>query len=77
MWADTFHLHIGDTLGFLVGERAIDARLTSIREVDWSSFNVNFFVMLDPVHGRRIAARLDRELSFVARQRQRAGRVLA
>ncbi|MGH8211979.1 MAG: ABC transporter permease [Rhodanobacteraceae bacterium] len=51
MWADTFHLHPGDTLGFLVGERRIDAKLTSIREVDWSRFNVNFFVMLDRVHG--------------------------
>ncbi len=51
MWADTFHLQLGDTLGFLVGERRIDAKLTSIREVDWSRFNVNFFVMLDPVHG--------------------------
>src|SRR5581483_4635986 len=51
MWADTFHLQPGDTLGFLVGERRIDAKLTSIREVDWSRFNVNFFVMLDPVHG--------------------------
>src|SRR5579883_2319779 len=51
MWADTFDLHPGDTLSFLVGERHIDARLTSIREVDWSRFNVNFFVMLDPAHG--------------------------
>lgn len=51
MWVDTFHLRLGDTLGFVVGERRIDAKLTSIREVDWSRFNVNFFVMLDPVHG--------------------------
>ncbi|HEY3521178.1 MAG TPA: FtsX-like permease family protein [Rhodanobacteraceae bacterium] len=51
MWADTFHLRLGDTLGFVVGERRIDAKLTSIREVDWSRFNVNFFVMLDPLHG--------------------------
>jgi putative ABC transport system permease protein len=54
MWAETFDLHPGDTLDFLVGERTIDARLTSIREVDWSRFNVNFFVMLDPVHGREL-----------------------
>jgi putative ABC transport system permease protein len=51
MWVDTFGLRLGDTLGFVVGERRIDAKLTSIREVDWSRFNVNFFVMLDPVHG--------------------------
>ncbi|HET6913450.1 MAG TPA: FtsX-like permease family protein [Rhodanobacteraceae bacterium] len=51
LWADTFDLHVGDTLGFLVGERSTDARVSSIREVDWSSFNVNFFLLLDPAHG--------------------------
>jgi putative ABC transport system permease protein len=50
-WIRRFHLQLGDTLGFLVGNQRIDARLTSIREVDWSRFNVNFFVLLDPVHG--------------------------
>ncbi|MEO6968877.1 MAG: FtsX-like permease family protein [Rhodanobacteraceae bacterium] len=50
MWADGFGLHIGDTLGLLVGERSLDARVTSMREVDWSSFNVNFFLLLDPAH---------------------------
>lgn len=54
MWADTFNLHLGDTLGFLVGERSINARVTSIREVDWSSFNVNFFLLLDPAHARTL-----------------------
>lgn len=52
MWADTFDLRLGDTLGLLVGERSLDARVASIREVDWSSFNVNFFVMLDPSHAQ-------------------------
>ncbi|TAN05137.1 MAG: FtsX-like permease family protein [Rhodanobacteraceae bacterium] len=50
-WIRRFDLHLGDTLGFLVGNRRIDARLTSIRQVDWSRFNVNFFVLLDPAHG--------------------------
>lgn len=50
VWIRRFGLKLGDTLGFLIGDRRIDARLTSIREVDWSRFNVNFFVMLDPVH---------------------------
>lgn len=54
LWADTFNLHLGDTLGFQIGERAIAARITSIREVDWSSFNVNFFLLLDPVHARSL-----------------------
>ncbi len=50
-WIHRFDLKLGDTLGFLVGNQRIDARLTSIRGVDWSRFNVNFFVMLDPQHG--------------------------
>jgi putative ABC transport system permease protein len=54
MWADTFNLHLGDTLGFLVGERSLRARVTSIREVDWSSFNVNFFLLLDPAHAQTL-----------------------
>jgi putative ABC transport system permease protein len=49
-WRDRFQLKLGDTLRFEVGEGSIDARVTSIRKVDWSSFRVNFFLMLDPAH---------------------------
>ena len=51
VWIRRFDLKLGDRLQFLVGNQRIDARLTSIREVDWSRFNVNFFVLLDPAHG--------------------------
>jgi putative ABC transport system permease protein len=50
MWRDIFGLKIGDTLRFDVGEGSIDARVGSIRKVDWSSFRVNFFLLLDPAH---------------------------
>jgi putative ABC transport system permease protein len=53
-WVHRFDLKLGDRLAFLVGDQRIDARLTSIREVDWSRFNVNFFVMLDPAHGEAL-----------------------
>jgi putative ABC transport system permease protein len=53
-WVRRFDLKLGDRLAFLVGDQRIDARLTSIREVDWSRFNVNFFVMLDPAHGQTL-----------------------
>lgn len=53
-WIHRFGLRLGDTLGFLIGNQRIEARLTSIREVDWSRFNVNFFVMLDPAHGETL-----------------------
>ncbi|HJR10669.1 MAG TPA: FtsX-like permease family protein [Rhodanobacteraceae bacterium] len=53
-WVRRFDLELGDELEFLVGNQRIEARLTSIREVDWSRFNVNFFVMLDPAHGETL-----------------------
>jgi putative ABC transport system permease protein len=49
-WRDMFALKLGDTLRFDIGEGSIDAKITSIRKVDWSSFRVNFFLMLDPAH---------------------------
>ena len=50
MWRDMFHLRLGDTLSLDVGEGTVDAKVTSIRQVDWSSFRVNFFLLLDPAH---------------------------
>lgn len=50
MWRDMFSLKIGDTLSFNVGEGNLDAKVGSIRKVDWSSFRVNFFLLLDPDH---------------------------
>ncbi|MBB6242353.1 FtsX-like permease family protein [Rhodanobacter sp. MP1X3] len=50
MWRDMFSLKLGDTLSFNVGEGNLDAKIGSIRKVDWSSFRVNFFLLLDPDH---------------------------
>jgi putative ABC transport system permease protein len=50
MWRDMFSLKVGDTLSFNVGEGNLDATVGSIRKVDWSSFRVNFFLLLDPDH---------------------------
>ena len=49
-WRDRYGLKVGDTLSFNVGEGNIDATVSSIRKVDWSSFRVNFFLLLDPAH---------------------------
>ncbi|MCE5234324.1 MAG: ABC transporter permease [Xanthomonadaceae bacterium] len=53
-WAQTFGLKLGDTLTFAVGDRALTARITSLRGVDWSSFRVNFFLLLDPAHAAEL-----------------------
>ncbi|MEY2160858.1 ABC transporter permease [Rhodanobacter sp. FW106-PBR-LB-2-11] len=50
MWRDMFALKLGDTMRFDVGEGSIEAKVGSVRKVDWSSFRVNFFLLLDPAH---------------------------
>ena len=53
-WAQRFGVKLGDTLGFRIGEDTFTARVTSLRKVDWTSFRVNFFLLLDPVHARAL-----------------------
>ncbi|HQS32271.1 MAG: ABC transporter permease, partial [Polaromonas sp. 39-63-203] len=43
--AKTLGLKLGDSLRFDIGGQQNDARITSLRKVDWSSMRVNFFVM--------------------------------
>jgi putative ABC transport system permease protein len=38
----------GDTLRFSVAGATLDARVTSIRKVQWDSFHPNFFMIFDP-----------------------------
>jgi putative ABC transport system permease protein len=47
-WARTFNLGVGDQLTVSVGDREIEARVSSIRSVDWDSFRVNFFLLYKP-----------------------------
>ncbi len=51
MWAQRLGVSLGDELTFESGARRFTATVTSIREVDWNSFNVNFFVLLTPDAG--------------------------
>lgn len=46
--AETLDLHLGDELSFLVAEREMRGRITSLRKVDWENFQVNFFVVTTP-----------------------------
>ena len=48
MWAERLGVALGDELTFESGARRFTATVTSIRDVDWNSFNVNFFVLLSP-----------------------------
>lgn len=46
--AEALGMHLGDTLTFDLAGTPITARITSLRRVDWDSFNVNFFVLAPP-----------------------------
>jgi putative ABC transport system permease protein len=43
--ADTLGLKLGDTMKFDVGGMPVEAKISSLREVDWASMRANFFVM--------------------------------
>jgi len=46
--ADTLHIKLGDTLRFEVAGQVVQARVRSLRKVQWDSFKVNFFVLAAP-----------------------------
>ncbi|KAB7627662.1 ABC transporter permease [Alkalilimnicola sp. S0819] len=46
--AETLGMELGDELSFEVAGEIVTGRVTSLREVDWDSFNVNFFVVGTP-----------------------------
>ncbi len=43
--AKTLGLQLGDSLRFDIGGLPVEARITSLRKVDWGSMRANFFVM--------------------------------
>jgi len=53
-WFQMFNLKIGDTMTLRFGDTEITPTVSSVREVDWDSFRVNFFMMLDPQHAAEI-----------------------
>jgi len=46
--AKTLGIRLGDTLRFDVAGQQVEAPVTSLRKLDWSSMRVNFFVILPP-----------------------------
>ncbi len=43
--ATTLNLKLGDSLRFDIGGMPVDARITSLRKVDWGSMRANFYAM--------------------------------
>jgi putative ABC transport system permease protein len=46
--AQTLGIQLGDSLTFQVANQKIKATVTSLRAVEWNSFNPNFFVIASP-----------------------------
>lgn len=46
--AKTLRLKLGDKLVFDIAGQQVEARVTSLRELEWGSMQVNFFVILNP-----------------------------
>jgi len=53
-WADRVGVGVGDRMTFDSGGRAFSAEITNIRDVEWNSFNVNFFLLLTPEAGEML-----------------------
>ncbi|HMM65331.1 MAG TPA: FtsX-like permease family protein [Dokdonella sp.] len=53
-WFEMFRLKLGDTMTLRFGDSEVSATVSSVREIDWDSFRVNFFMMLDPAHGESL-----------------------
>lgn len=46
--ADTLRLELNDTLVYEIAGRRLEAKITSLRKLDWDSMRVNFFVVTPP-----------------------------
>lgn len=46
--AEDLGIHVGDVLRFAIGSEEATGTVTSLRQVQWDSFNVNFFVLAPP-----------------------------
>lgn len=46
--AQTLNLKLGDTMRFDMGGLLVDAKITSLRKLEWGSMRANFFVIVNP-----------------------------
>ena len=46
--AKTLNLKLGDSMRFDIAGQPVEARVTSLRKLEWGSMRVNFFVIINP-----------------------------
>jgi putative ABC transport system permease protein len=54
--AELLGIELGDRLTFRIADREVSARVANLREVEWDSFEVNFFVIATPATLREYPA---------------------
>jgi putative ABC transport system permease protein len=47
-FAERLQLEVGDTVGFMVGSQPLEARVASIRALQWQSMRPNFYLVFPP-----------------------------
>ena len=52
--AELFGIQLGDTLTFNISGQNVNYQVTSIRQVDWQSFQLNFFFIIEPKESRSL-----------------------
>lgn len=57
-WSERTGIGLGDEMAFDSGSERFRATVTSIREVEWESFNANFFILLTPEAGKALPHQL-------------------
>jgi putative ABC transport system permease protein len=50
--AKTLRLKLGDVMRFDMGGLLVDAKITSLRKLEWGSMRANFFVIINPARWR-------------------------
>ena len=55
-FAGRLHWKLGDRVRFDIAGQTLEARVTSLRKVDWESFQPNFFVLVSPAALRGMPA---------------------
>ncbi|MBD8706632.1 ABC transporter permease [Pseudomonas sp. CFBP 13711] len=46
--ASSLNMKLGDTLGFVIGGLTREVKVTSLRDIDWDTFQPNFFMIFQP-----------------------------
>jgi putative ABC transport system permease protein len=68
--AKTLRLKLGDTMRFDMGGLLVEAKITSLRKLEWGSMRANFFVIINPGRdGGRCTDHLDDRLPPAAQRR--------